>query len=188
MVTSPCLLSKALQYGFWIWREESTHSFVHIVQDKERATYFCLNVPEDMQSHIFQDVGAAPSATSRMHLFLDMIIVDHVLASYRKAIASYRDKLLEIERNTKSLDNTDHEAGATQLHDLSILWHTIHKDLSDITGHIQHLRSTISSDKKGGATQSTHESLRSLEDLCLFWQGWVETYKERTSIRINLVR
>lgn len=177
----------SVQYGFWEWKEKSTRSFIQLLRSKDSTTYFGLNIPMDLQTRIFEAIKTRSDVVSRIPLFVDMVIMEHVLASYRVAIGEKRTDLRKIEKDEKSLDETDHEEQAKKLHELSILWHTSRKDLADIARHLQHLKSLVFAHKTDPASASTYESLRSLEDTCLFWQRWVDVYKERTAIRINLM-
>ncbi|KAF4337214.1 hypothetical protein FBEOM_8907 [Fusarium beomiforme] len=127
----------ALQYGFWIWRPNSTHSFTQLVTDSVTSTYFFVNFPDSLQNHIMATVKSRPSVTCNP-LFIDTLIIDDVIASYRAAIAELRLSLLNIE---KDVDKSTIEDRTRKLHALAVKWHTILKDMKDIQEHIQHLQS-----------------------------------------------
>jgi len=87
------------------------------------------------------------------------------------------------------MNKNDYEARAKVLHQLAVDWHTIRKDLLNMGRHIEHLVSVTQPGPGGGhfACHSAHQSLNHLRDSCLFWSGWVDSYIQRTSIRIDLV-
>ncbi|KIN03010.1 hypothetical protein OIDMADRAFT_27483 [Oidiodendron maius Zn] len=183
----------ALQYGFWVWRTESTHSFTQLITDSNTATYFCINIPPSLKDRIFDAVKSSPSLAC-MPFFIDMLILDDLLASYRVAITDQRASLRAVERD---MDSSTIESRTKKLHVLAVKWHTILKDLADIQQHIQHLRS-ISTSKIPPRTDSTNPSsqpsdsspgevFQLMESTCLFWSRWVTAYLERTNIRINLM-
>ncbi|EXL51684.1 hypothetical protein FOCG_07511 [Fusarium oxysporum f. sp. radicis-lycopersici 26381] len=191
-VTNPNHLAIALQYGFWIWRTNSTHSFAQLVTDSKTATYFCINFPHSLQDHITNMVKSCPSLACKP-LFIDTLILDDVIASYRAAIADQRVSLLDIE---KDVDKSTIADRTRKLHALAVKWHTILKDLTDIQQHIQHLKSLsfrispqphVSTPNSQLHPSSLDEALHIMESSCLFWFRWVTAYLERTNIRINLM-
>ncbi|KAK3361680.1 hypothetical protein B0T24DRAFT_642152 [Lasiosphaeria ovina] len=191
----------AVQYGFWVWQKSSTHSFTQVFAGADSTTYFCVNFLDTLQDHICKTVESLESQANRP-LFIDVLIAESVLASYRAAIADKRAVLLAIEKNqhnNKTSDDASYEAQTTKLHHLAVAWHIFRKDLQDIVGHVRHLRSLAGNSAAGPsqvglampnsyfACSSADEALRRLEDCCLFWARWVDTYGDRTSIRINLM-
>lgn len=85
----------ALQYGFWFWRDNSTHTFTQLVANAEGFTYFCINFPADLQASIIQ-VAKENRPEICKPLFLDTMVADGLLKSYRKAIEDQRAALLRI--------------------------------------------------------------------------------------------
>lgn len=89
------LIIIALQYGFWFWRDNSTHTFSQLVANAERVTYFCINFPADLQASIIQ-VAKDSRPEICKPLFLDTMVADGLLKSYRHAIEDQRAALLRI--------------------------------------------------------------------------------------------
>lgn len=89
------LIIIALQYGFWFWRDNSTHTFSQLVANAEGFTYFCINFPADLQASIIQ-VAKANRPEICKPLFLDTMVADGLLKSYRHAIEDQRAALLRI--------------------------------------------------------------------------------------------
>ncbi|KAI7782819.1 hypothetical protein LA080_012860 [Diaporthe eres] len=182
--------SIALQYGFWFWRDSSTHAFTQLVANAEGFTYFCINFPVDLQTSIIQIAKNNRPEISKP-FFLDTMVADGLLKSHRNAIENQRAALLRIE---KDQDQSCLDRRAEQLHKIAIKWHTIRKDLFDIEEHIVHLRA-IAEGKAFTAKELTGmlksldavDALKALESTCRFWSRWVTTYLERTNIRINLM-
>lgn len=85
----------ALQYGFWFWRDNSTHTFSQLVANAEGFTYFCINFPADLQASIIQ-VAKESRPEICKPLFLDTMVADGLLKSYRHAIEDQRAALLRI--------------------------------------------------------------------------------------------
>lgn len=85
----------ALQYGFWIWRPNSTHSFSQLVIDSVTSTYLFINFPDSLRVHIIDTVKSRPSVACNP-LFIDTLIIDDVITSYRAAITELRLSLLNI--------------------------------------------------------------------------------------------
>lgn len=85
----------ALQYGFWFWRDNSTHTFTQLVANTEGSTYFCINFPADLQASIIQ-VAKEGRPEICKPLFLDTMVADGLLKSYRHAIEDQRAALLRI--------------------------------------------------------------------------------------------
>ncbi|RFU34190.1 hypothetical protein B7463_g2176, partial [Scytalidium lignicola] len=198
----------ALQYGFWIWGTKSTHSFTQLVKDSNTTTYFCINFAPPLKKRISDAIKSSLSLACKP-FFIDTLILDHLLASYRAAIADRRASLLAVvtkpsnsfrvkltRYQEKFTDKSTIEDRTNKLHVLAVQWHTIWKDLADVKQHIQHLRSI--SKKIMTQTEniyedslplisSSDEALQLMESSCLFWSRWVTAYLERTNIRINLM-
>lgn len=85
----------AVQYGFWLWRDGSTHAFTQLVANPAGFTYFCINFPEELQESIIQ-VAKENSIAMSKPLFLDTVIANELLKSYRAAVESQRATLLRI--------------------------------------------------------------------------------------------
>lgn len=85
----------ALQYGFWFWRDNSTHTFTQLIANAEGFIYFCINFPADLQASIIQ-VAKENRAEICKPLFLDTMVADGLLKSYRHAIQDQRAALLRI--------------------------------------------------------------------------------------------
>lgn len=95
----------ALQYGFWLWRDGSTASYVQLIADSKSFTYICVNHTKALQDTITEIVIKYPGQVCQP-LFLDTLIMEDVLASYRLALAGYRDELREIVSELQSLIST----------------------------------------------------------------------------------
>ncbi|KAH8759853.1 hypothetical protein F5883DRAFT_647754 [Diaporthe sp. PMI_573] len=188
----------ALQYGFWFWRDGSTHAFTQLVANAEGFTYFCINFPDELKRSIIEAAKGSSTEISKP-LFLDTMVANGLLKSYRDAVESQRTTFLRIE---KDQDRSCLDRRAEQLHKIAIKWHTIRKDLSDIEEHIVHLRdiaqrgvllSTKANTTEGVSNTTILKSpdavdtMKALESTCKFWSRWVTTYLERTNIRINLM-
>lgn len=85
-----------LHYGFWIWGQGATHSFVELVIHENAATYFCVNFPIFLEERIRTVIKSSPKGDD--FLFVDFLIMDSIIASYRKGITTLRDKLRPIVR------------------------------------------------------------------------------------------
>ncbi|KAK8097467.1 hypothetical protein PG984_016606 [Apiospora sp. TS-2023a] len=131
-------------------------------------------------------------------MFINILILEFTLRSYQKGIREQRDRLRHIEQGNSQEDVTKQ---AETLHDLSVQWHCMLKDLEDIKQHIQVL---LMLQQRLGAMSMTKSSppvvhgddeataatddLHHLEAVRGFWARWANTYLERTNIRIQLVR
>ncbi|KAK7724638.1 hypothetical protein SLS63_008618 [Diaporthe eres] len=129
----------------------------------------------DLQASIIQAAKENRLGISKP-FFLDTMVADGLLNSYRNAVENQRTALLRI------------------LHKIAIKWHTIRKDLSDVEEHIAHLRAiaegtAFTAKELTGMLKSPDavDALKALESTCRFWSRWVTTYLERTNIRINLM-
>ncbi|KAK7923612.1 hypothetical protein PG985_007683 [Apiospora marii] len=131
-------------------------------------------------------------------MFLNILILEFTLRSYQKGIREQRDRLRHIEQgNSKE----DVKKQAETLHDLSVQWHCMLKDLEDIKQHIEALlslqkRLDATSKEKSMSPQAVHEDdearaatddVYHLEAVRGFWARWANTYLERTNIRIQLI-
>lgn len=84
-----------LEYGFWLWKAESTASYVQLLMDTQCATYICVGHPQELQDLIRDIVLNNPCEASNV-FFIDVLIMESVLSSYRSAISQYRDVLRDI--------------------------------------------------------------------------------------------
>ncbi|KAH8588422.1 hypothetical protein B0O99DRAFT_728327 [Bisporella sp. PMI_857] len=187
-----------LQYGFWIWSNDSIPSFVQLIMNAGKSTYFFVNFPSTLQEYISITIEKRPSLIKEL-FFIESLIVIKVLASYHSAIASHRETLRGIEQKDieEHSRNGDHNEHIVALHKLAVKWHTILKDLTDIEKHLDHLLSTAdriaradSARSSGRANTYSHSSFKTLrhhKSSCQIWSQCVRTYSERTNIRINLV-
>jgi len=85
----------ALRYGFWFWRDGSTHAFTQLVANAEGFTYFCINFPDELQRSIIEAAKESSTEISKP-LFLDIMVANGLLKSYRDAVESQRTTLLQI--------------------------------------------------------------------------------------------
>jgi len=94
----------------------------------------------------------------------------------------------------------DFTTPTSRLHQLSQTWHIMGADLEEIAGRIRFLMETEIkfrallhpvSGKEGAkipeATSTTYESLEYVHSRCQIWSQWINNYKDRTNIRINLI-
>lgn len=84
-----------MQYGFWFWRPESTPSYVQLLMDSHCSTYICVGHPKELQDLIREIVVNNPCEASDT-FFIDTLIMDAVLSSYRSAISQNREVLRDI--------------------------------------------------------------------------------------------
>ncbi|KAK7941593.1 uncharacterized protein PG986_013980 [Apiospora aurea] len=130
-------------------------------------------------------------------MFVNILILDFALRSYQRGIRGQRDRLRHIEQGN-SKENVKKQAET--LHDLSVQWHCMLKDLEDIKQHIEsmlslHKRVEAMSKKQppsqvvseGDDTTAATDDLHHLEAVRGFWARWANTYLERTNIRIQLI-
>ena len=128
---------------------------------------------------------------ARKLFFIDALVTEDLLHSYRDAISHRNSQLISIEKNT---DRSSLAAQTKRLHDLSVNWHTICKDLVDLEEQVRHLREVEAANTTnfgatfhGAAVDSCRQSLCQLESRCRFYCRWAMTYRDRTTGRINLV-
>jgi hypothetical protein len=103
--------------------------------------------------------------------------------------------LISVVANTKQEDEPrPSERHTIELHKLSRAWHAMLKDLADIKEHIASLRCfynecqfTTPTNHEVQNESAQHKVLKQLDDTCQFWYRWVETYRDRTVICIDLV-
>lgn len=181
----------SLQYGFWTWdTTDSSHSFVQLRTDSRSMTYFCVNFPTSTVQRIVEGIHQHQKSTGKV-FFIDTLITDDLLRSYRHAISSRNKQLISIERET---DRSSIGEQTKRLHALSVSWHTIYKDLIDLEEQIKHLRQLhngYAAYKTGafqGKSDGIDQLLHQLESKCQFYRRWAMTYRDRTTGRINLVR
>ncbi|OIW26695.1 hypothetical protein CONLIGDRAFT_646845 [Coniochaeta ligniaria NRRL 30616] len=182
--------SLCMHYGFWTWdTEDSSHSFVQFRSDSRGTTYFCVNFPTSTVERIVEGISQHPKSTSKL-LFVDTLITDDILRSYRQAISSRNKQLISIERET---DRSSIGEQTKRLHALSVSWHTIYKDLIDLEEQIKHMRQVSNtyapykSSASQGRSDGTDQLLHQLETKCQFYRRWAMTYRDRTTGRINLL-
>jgi hypothetical protein len=182
--------SLCMHYGFWTWdTTDSSHSFVQFRTDSSSTTYFCVNFPTSTTERIVEGINQHPRSASKL-FFIDTLITDDLLRSYRQAISSRNKQLISIERET---DKSSIGEQTKRLHALSVSWHTIYKDLIDLEEqikHMRHLHNTYASHQSGASQEGsdgTGQLLHQLESKCQFYRRWAMTYRDRTTGRINLV-
>lgn len=180
----------SLQYGFWTWdTTDSSHSFVQLRTDSRSMTYFCVNFPTSTVQRIVEGIHQHQKSTGKV-FFIDTLITDDLLRSYRHAISSRNKQLISIERET---DRSSIGEQTKRLHALSVSWHTIYKDLIDLEEQIKHLRQLhngYAAYKTGafqGKSDGIDQLLHQLESKCQFYRRWAMTYRDRTTGRINLL-
>lgn len=84
-----------MKYGFWLWKPESTPSYVQLLMDTHCLTYICVGHPKELQDLIREIVMNNPREANET-FFIDTLIMDAVLSSYRTAISEKRDVLRDI--------------------------------------------------------------------------------------------
>ena len=87
-----------VQYGLWTWEDASTPSFIQFTASDNAITYFCVNFSDALRDRITSTLQADP-ALACTPLSLDVLVLDEVLASYRKSIDECRGQLREIVRS-----------------------------------------------------------------------------------------
>ncbi|KAK8036552.1 hypothetical protein PG991_001689 [Apiospora marii] len=190
--------SLVLQYGFYRWAEKADPSFaLQVISSQKTTSFYCLNFPVALTDFMNRQLRANPNLVQKP-MFLNILILEFTLRSYQKGIREQRDRLRHIEQgNSKE----DVKKQAETLHDLSVQWHCMLKDLEDIKQHIEALlslqmRLDATSKEKSMSPQAVHEDdearaatddLHHLEAVRGFWARWANTYLERTNIRIQLI-
>ncbi|KAH8903354.1 hypothetical protein BR93DRAFT_961801 [Coniochaeta sp. PMI_546] len=182
--------SLCMHYGFWTWdTTDSSHSFVQFRTDSSSTTYFCVNFPTCTVERIVKGIGQHSKSAKKL-FFIDTLITDDLLRSYRLAISSRNKQLISIERET---DRSSIGEQTKRLHALSVSWHTIYKDLIDLEEQIKHMRqlhgsyAAHKSRAAEGRQNGTEQLLHQLESKCQFYRRWAMTYRDRTTGRINLL-
>ncbi|KAI3318903.1 hypothetical protein HD806DRAFT_548775 [Xylariaceae sp. AK1471] len=160
-----------LQYGFWAWGDQATHSFVQLVVESDVATYYFVNFHKELKEFIETSLKEYEGS---------------------KGLGVQRIRLRRIEK---------HEDGSTvrdqveELHELSREWHVMLKDFSDLKALTRQLKVFAKRVNKAhrdtqtntrGAVPETIDSLVQFETACNFWASWARTYLNRTNICINL--
>lgn len=82
------------------WEDQYSASYIQITASLESITYLCVNVPKKLQETIGRVVKEFPEHASQP-LFIDTLIMEEVLTSYRTAIDKYRHQLREIVRGNQ---------------------------------------------------------------------------------------
>ena len=175
----------AIHYGFWTWDEpDSAHSFVQSRTDLSTTTYFCVNFPPRMINYIVEAVKSNITSASKL-FYTDVLVADELLNSYRRAISERNTKLISIEKET---DQSPIGEQTKRLHDLSVNWHTICKDLLDLEEHLCNLKELYRMLIPGRESlEGCDQPLEQLNSTCQFYKRWAMTYRDRTQSRINLV-
>ncbi|KAI8627242.1 hypothetical protein F5Y19DRAFT_443705 [Xylariaceae sp. FL1651] len=180
-----------LQYGFWNWDNHATHSFVQLVVEPNTQTYYLVNFSRDLKDSIERSLKFYSGSTAGS-LFVDTVILNHLLGSYRGGLVTQRTILRRIEQRE---DGSAVQSQVKELHGLCTRWHTMLKDFTDLKEHMGQLKTfakrinTMSSNHEAinhGELQIIDDSLAYLENCCNFWVSWARTYLERTNICINL--
>jgi hypothetical protein len=167
------------------------HSFVRFQTDFVSTTYFCINFHQETITRIVEGLHQRPTCAKRL-FHVDVLISDAMLSNYRAAISARNTQLIGIEKET---DPSGLAAQTKKLHDLSVNWHTICKDLVDLEEQLAHFRQVYDAHVvEGGRDPESHadlagcgQSLAQLESKCRFYKRWAQTYRDRTTSRINLV-
>lgn len=88
-------MSIDLQYGFWCWADNSTHSFVQLTATSTSHTYYCINFPSGLREYLEERLK-----TCRPHpiysLFIDIMIMKYVLRGYQQGLTVQKVKLQRI--------------------------------------------------------------------------------------------
>ena len=117
--------------------------------------------------------------------YTDVLVADELLNSYRRAISERNTKLISIEKET---DHSPIGEQTKRLHDLSVNWHTICKDLLDLEEHITNFKKLDQALVQGiQSLDGCDQPLEQLTSTCQFYKRWAMTYRDRTLSRINLV-
>lgn len=164
--------------------------------DFTTTTYFCVNFPPETVERIVQSVNTRPVCAKRL-FYIDVLITDDLLNSYRRAITSRNSQLIGIEKET---DNSGIAVQTKRLHALSVSWHTIYKDLVDLEEQVQHFKELYEThipdknmdqeneeDERPAPLGGCDQPLAQLGSKCRFYRRWAMTYRDRTTSRINLV-
>jgi hypothetical protein len=159
---------------------------VRFQTDFVTTTYFCINFHPETITRIVQGVRERPTCARRL-FHVDVLISDAMLSNYRQAISARNTQLISIE---KEKDHSGLAVQTKKLHDLSVNWHTICKDLVDLEEQLAHFRQIY--DEHVGESGRADlagcgQSLAQLESKGRFYKRWAETYRDRTMSRINLV-
>ncbi|KAK8054834.1 hypothetical protein PG993_000061 [Apiospora rasikravindrae] len=199
--------SLVFQYGFYGWAEKASPSFVlQVITDQKTTSFYCLNFPEALTDLINRHVGSNPSLGQKP-MFINILILDFALRSYQRGIRGQRDRLRHIPHliddatiQEQGNSKEDVKKQAETLHDLSVQWHCMLKDLEDIRQHIESMlalqKRVEAMSKTKASPQVVHgdddattatDDLRNLEAVRGFWARWANTYLERTNIRIQLL-
>jgi hypothetical protein len=181
-----------VHYGFWSWdKPDSAHSFVQFRTNFRTTTYFCINFPTATVQRIVQSVIMRPECAKKL-FYVDVLVTDDLLINYRGAISKRNSQLISIE---KEKDSSGIAAQTKRLHDLSVNWHTLYKDLIDLEEQIKHFREVDEANVQdsgpvfhGVRLEGCSQSLAQLESKCRFYRRWAMAYRDRTNSRINLVR
>ncbi|KAI1131455.1 hypothetical protein F5Y10DRAFT_233689 [Nemania abortiva] len=180
-----------LQYGYWPWGDQATHSFVQLVVEPNLTTYYFVNFNKELKQFIERSLKDYPGSRATP-LFLDFRILTHLLTLYRRGLGAQRSKLRQIENQE---DGSTVRNQVKELHDLCRRWHAMLKDFADLKEHSRQLKAFAERlNTTYYATQPDHreemletvESLVQFENGCNFWANWARTYLERTNICINL--
>lgn len=84
-----------MKYGFWFWKPKSTPSYVQLLMGIHCSTYICVGHTKELQDLIREVVEQNPCEASNP-FFIDTLIMDAVLSSYRTAISQNREVLRAI--------------------------------------------------------------------------------------------
>lgn len=95
--TGSHLSYQAIQYGFFMWVDGSSHSFTQLVSTADTNTYFCVNFPKTLQNRIHKELKESPTLAMQP-FFIDILILIELLVAHRTAIAKFRSELVAIVR------------------------------------------------------------------------------------------
>ncbi|KAK8084117.1 hypothetical protein PG996_002898 [Apiospora saccharicola] len=149
--------SLVLRYGCYFSTQARISFVLQIIHSSKTQDLYCVDFPkelrENLERHFRSDIGLAQDP-----MFANVLMLEYVLRSCQNKITDWRKKLRVILTNTpikeKKQTTASVEKQAEDLHDLSVKWHSMHRDLEYIQQHTDKL---LDLQEKIGTTKSENK-------------------------------
>ncbi|KAF2745121.1 hypothetical protein M011DRAFT_527898 [Sporormia fimetaria CBS 119925] len=170
-------------------------SYIHFLRTEHTRTYFCINYPSRAREKITAYLKRYPEFAYR-DFFLDAVAADDCLKEWHLNIGERRESVLHHERKYED-EAIDFNTATRQLHSLARDWHTLEQGCSILQTQLGFLRQvyekyiSLCCDSKNAwsvdVTSTMGESLDALRSRCDNYTKWTMVYRDRTTLRINLL-
>ncbi|KAF6761809.1 hypothetical protein DFP72DRAFT_631248 [Ephemerocybe angulata] len=189
--------------GFFCYsvRGRPAHAWYKHDLELGKSTYIIQYCPEGTKTNLMRWATAPNKATRRLALrpmLLETMIIDEVAWNWSKGVVENARKLLAYEHLAPEQYGDGLLSSAVHdLHNLSQHFYIMQEELNGIAEQLEYLgkvHSLISSTlhtkwvviRGGESSTSVVDSLLFLQSRTRNWHRWVQNWRERTNVRINL--